>query len=149
MLGPGPKQATPDYEGSGIQIVIRTLLADPNIFVLFCFPDDDSNAITSAFDQEAPVPTKTTWTLLLYLTSEADGCRGGETVFFPNDRRVAKEEVAVPPEAGMVLLHKHGDDCMMVSLLARCPKTHIHTTQALAPHGLHAWRTGGVACTRT
>ncbi|KAK7740674.1 hypothetical protein SLS53_005142 [Cytospora paraplurivora] len=79
---------------------------------------DDSNAITSAFDQEAPVPTKTTWTLLLYLTSEADGCRGGETVFFPNDRRVAKEEVAVPPETGMVLLHKHGDDCMMVSVAA-------------------------------
>lgn len=79
--------------------------------------DDDSNAITSAFDQDTPVSTKTTWTLLLYLTSEADGCRGGETVFFPFDRRVAKEEVAFPPETGMLLLHKHGDDCMMVSCL--------------------------------
>ncbi|ROV96720.1 hypothetical protein VSDG_05607 [Cytospora chrysosperma] len=74
---------------------------------------DDSNAITSDFDQGTPIQTKTTWTVLLYLTSEADGCRGGETVFFPHDRRVAREEVAVPPETGMVLLHKHGDDCMM------------------------------------
>lgn len=64
---------------------------------------------------QGPASTRTTWTLLLYLTSEADGCRGGETVFFPHDRRVAKEEVAVAPETGMVLLHKHGDDCMLVS----------------------------------
>lgn len=38
-------------------------------------------------------------------------------MFFPNDRRAAKEEVAVSPETGMVLLHKHGDDCMLVSLV--------------------------------
>lgn len=74
---------------------------------------DDSNTVISDFDQGRPIHTKTTWTLLLYLTSEADGCRGGETVFFPNDRRVAKEEVAVAPETGMVLLHKHGNDCML------------------------------------
>lgn len=78
------------------------------------YKDDDSNNITVETSQ-GPVSTKTTWTLLLYLTSEADGCRGGETVFFPNDRRVAKEEVAVSPETGMALLHKHGDDCMLVS----------------------------------
>lgn len=80
-----------------------------------CVADDDSNTIISDFDHGKPITTKTTWTLLLYLTSEADGCRGGETVFFPNDRRVAKEEIAVAPETGMVLLHKHGDDCMLVS----------------------------------
>lgn len=62
-----------------------------------------------------PIAAKTTWTLLLYLTSSADGCQGGETVFFPNDRRTAKEEVAVAPETGMLLLHKHGGDCMLVS----------------------------------
>ncbi|KAJ4386739.1 hypothetical protein N0V93_009637 [Gnomoniopsis smithogilvyi] len=73
---------------------------------------DDSNTLTVESDQ-GPVLTKTTWTLLLYLTSASDGCRGGETVFFPNDRQLAKEEVAVPPETGMVLLHKHGDDCML------------------------------------
>lgn len=82
--------------------------------------DDDSNTIISEFDRGKPITTKTTWTLLLYLTSAADGCRGGETVFFPNDRRVAKEEVAVAPETGMVLLHKHGDDCMLVSGPTSC-----------------------------
>lgn len=82
--------------------------ADPSRFI-----DDESNVLTVDSD-EGPVLTKTTWTLLLYLTSAADGCQGGETVFHPNDRQVAKEEVAVPPETGMLLLHSHGDDCMLV-----------------------------------
>ncbi|KAF3765090.1 hypothetical protein M406DRAFT_356805 [Cryphonectria parasitica EP155] len=73
---------------------------------------DDSNVVQIESDH-GPVVTKTTWTLLLYLTSAADGCQGGETVFFPHDRRVTKEEVAVPPETGMLLLHKHGNDCML------------------------------------
>lgn len=64
--------------------------------------------------EQGPIRTKTTWTLLLYLTSQAEGCQGGETVFFPNDRRVSKEEIRVPPETGMVLLHKHGNDCLLV-----------------------------------
>lgn len=78
--------------------------------------DDDSNDVTIESDQ-GRIRTKTTWTLLLYLTSEAEGCQGGETVFFPFDRRVAKEEVAVAPETGMLLLHKHGKDCMLVSYI--------------------------------
>ena len=41
---------------------------------------------------------------------------GGETVFYPHDRRSKKEEIAVSLETGMLLLHKHGDDCMLVSL---------------------------------
>ena len=40
---------------------------------------------------------------------------GGETVFYPFDRRSVKDEIAVSPETGMLLLHKHGDDCMLVS----------------------------------
>jgi hypothetical protein len=40
---------------------------------------------------------------------------GGETVFYPHDRRSAKEEIAVSLETGMLLLHKHGHDCMLVS----------------------------------
>lgn len=59
---------------------------------------------------------KTTWTLLLYLTSAADGCRGGETVFYPNDQRNFTNCTEVAPETGMLLLHKHGNDCMLVSL---------------------------------
>ncbi|KAJ4298579.1 hypothetical protein N0V88_003609 [Collariella sp. IMI 366227] len=40
-------------------------------------------------------------------------CTGGETVFYPFDRRSAKEEIAVSLETGMCLLHKHGHDCML------------------------------------
>ncbi|KAK1252640.1 hypothetical protein MKX08_003827 [Trichoderma sp. CBMAI-0020] len=59
------------------------------------------------------VSVKTTWTLLLYLTSAAEGCIGGETVFYPHDRKSAAEEIAVSLETGMLLLHKHGDDCLL------------------------------------
>jgi hypothetical protein len=75
--------------------------------------DDDSNSLTLPSDP--PVPVKTTWTLLLYLTSASEGCVGGETVFYPHDRQLAAEEIAVPLETGMLLLHKHGDDCLLVS----------------------------------
>ncbi|TFB03582.1 hypothetical protein CCMA1212_004708 [Trichoderma ghanense] len=54
---------------------------------------DDSNYLT--LDSE---PVRTTWTLLLYLTSSADGCVGGETVFYPHDRKSAAEEIAVSLE---------------------------------------------------
>lgn len=75
--------------------------------------------------------TKTTWTLLLYLTSASEGCEGGETVFYPNDRKVRKEEIAVPPEAGMLLLHKHGRDCMLVSCFPLFEPTHTCTHACL------------------
>ncbi|KAL2161294.1 hypothetical protein VTH06DRAFT_8514 [Thermothelomyces fergusii] len=78
---------------------------------------DDSNNVTLPSSSNGPgqqaIPAKTTWTLLLYLTSAAEGCIGGETVFYPHDRRSAKEEVAVSLETGMLLLHKHGNDCML------------------------------------
>lgn len=69
---------------------------------------DDSNYLTVD-----SVSVKTTWTLLLYLTSAAEGCIGGETVFYPHDRKSAAEEIAVSLETGMLLLHKHGDDCLL------------------------------------
>lgn len=53
----------------------------------------------------------------MYLTSAAEGCIGGETVFYPHDRKSAAEEIAVSLETGMLLLHKHGDDCLLVSRL--------------------------------
>lgn len=59
------------------------------------------------------VSSRTTWTLLLYLTSATEGCQGGETVFYLNDRQVEKEAITVSLETGMLLLHKHGDDCML------------------------------------
>ncbi|KAK4165763.1 hypothetical protein QBC43DRAFT_28195 [Cladorrhinum sp. PSN259] len=76
---------------------------------------DDSNNLnfTPQSSPTTPIPAKTTWTLLLYLTSQTEGCLGGETVFYPHDRRLAREEIPVSLETGMLLLHKHGDDCML------------------------------------
>ncbi|RKU45443.1 hypothetical protein DL546_007128 [Coniochaeta pulveracea] len=76
---------------------------------------DDSNHISFTTQDGQQVTARTTWTLLLYLTSAADGCIGGETVFYPRDRRNPKEATEVAPETGMLLLHKHGDDCMLAS----------------------------------
>ncbi|KAM0322710.1 hypothetical protein ACHAQA_009301 [Verticillium albo-atrum] len=100
---------------------------------------DDSNNVL-VYDQNLgapPTPAKTTWTILLYLTTsgeggeELGGCSGGETVFFPNERRLPSEEISVPPMAGLLLLHKHGDDCLLVrTLLSLC--FFQFTTAALA-----------------
>lgn len=74
--------------------------------------------------------------MLLYLT---DDCVGGETVFYPQDRELEKEAVVIAPEAGMLLLHKHGNDCLLVSMASipagpvlyfvAVAKWHIHPQQ--------------------
>ncbi|KAF3002335.1 hypothetical protein E8E14_006394 [Neopestalotiopsis sp. 37M] len=76
---------------------------------------DDFNDVTlpATADRPESLSTRTTWTLLLYLTSAAEGCLGGQTVFYPHDRKVGKEEIVVELETGMMLLHKHGDDCLL------------------------------------
>jgi hypothetical protein len=80
--------------------------------------DDESNALTLPTSPK-PTQARTTWTLLLYLTSAATGCKGGQTVFYPDDLTSKKspidKEVVVELETGMLLLHKHGNDCMLVS----------------------------------
>ncbi len=80
--------------------------------------DDESNNLILA-TKPTPTPAKTTWTLLLYLTSPTTGCIGGETVFYPDDlpgkKNVFEKEIVVGLETGMCLLHKHGNDCMLVS----------------------------------
>ncbi|KAG6005723.1 hypothetical protein E4U21_007739 [Claviceps maximensis] len=75
-----------------------------------CHYDDSNNLILPT---EPPTPVRTTWTLLLYLTSSTEGCIGGETVFYPRDRPLPEEEIAVSLETGTLLLHKHGDDCLL------------------------------------
>lgn len=58
------------------------------------------------------VKAKTTWTLLIYLTA----CEGGDTVFYPEAttrKGPRPEPIVVGMEAGMALLHKHGDDCLL------------------------------------
>jgi len=80
--------------------------------------DESNNISFPSTDGEKEVPSKTTWTLLLYLTSSATGCIGGETVFYPEV--LSKKSKAPPPspivvslETGMALLHRHGKDCML------------------------------------
>jgi len=81
---------------------------------------DDFNNVT--IPGPPSTPAKTTWTLLLYLTSPATGCKGGETVFYPEPEMSKKgkaKNVDTPPpvvvqlEVGMALLHRHGADCML------------------------------------
>jgi 2OG-Fe(II) oxygenase superfamily len=87
---------------------------------------DESNLLTlpsQATGGEA-IPVRTTWTLLVYLTSSINGCIGGETVFYPEDDSLkgrsepSAEPIVVELETGMALLHKHGPrpggvDCML------------------------------------
>lgn len=80
-------------------------------------PDDDSNLVT--LEGPPAVPAKTTWTLLLYLSSPAEGCNGGETVFYPDPpptkkgKREQTAPIVVGLETGMLLLHRHGKDCLL------------------------------------
>lgn len=72
---------------------------------------DDANVIT-----HPKGPARTTWTLLLYLTSPVTGCEGGETVFYPepaSKRDPTPEPVVAELEVGMALLHRHGNECML------------------------------------
>ncbi|OJD34804.1 oxoglutarate iron-dependent oxygenase [Diplodia corticola] len=78
---------------------------------------DDFNSVV--IPGERDIQARTTWTLLLYLTSPATGCLGGETVFYPDPPKKASkkdpppEPIVVGLEVGMALLHKHGADCML------------------------------------
>ncbi|KAI1334717.1 hypothetical protein F5Y15DRAFT_400797 [Xylariaceae sp. FL0016] len=76
---------------------------------------DDSNhlSLPSNDDPSQLVSARTVWTLLLYLSSSVEGCMGGETCFYPNDRKSAEEELVIGPETGMLLLHKHGENCLL------------------------------------
>ncbi|KAL1590323.1 hypothetical protein WHR41_01237 [Cladosporium halotolerans] len=78
--------------------------------------DDSNNVLFPSATSDNAVPAKTTWTLLLYLTSPVTGCKGGETVFYPDPP--SRREAPPPPvvtnlEVGLALLHRHGRDCML------------------------------------
>ncbi|KAI1815440.1 hypothetical protein GGS20DRAFT_576207 [Poronia punctata] len=76
---------------------------------------DDYNLVDvpSAGGSGTIIRARTTWTALLYLTSSTDGLIGGETAFYPHDRKLEREELVIAPETGMLLLHKHGDNCLL------------------------------------
>lgn len=80
--------------------------------------DDDSNNVI--VPKSPLVSARTTWTLLLYLTSPATGCVGGQTVFYPEPEARKKKTKEPPPEpvvvdleVGLALLHRHGAQCML------------------------------------
>ena len=95
----------------------QVLGLNPNIRVYrykpgHCFNQhyDESNRILFG---PGKMPAKTTWTLLIYLSA----CDGGETVFYPegSGRKgdKAPDPVSVEPEAGLGLLHRHGESCLL------------------------------------
>jgi 2OG-Fe(II) oxygenase superfamily len=97
----------------------RVLGLNPNVRVYRYRPGqffdrhyDESNRL--AFG-DPPVQAKTTWTLLIYLSR----CDGGETVFYPGltarclTPEREREPVAVEVVAGLALLHRHGDECLL------------------------------------
>ncbi|KAL7267503.1 hypothetical protein RUND412_009907 [Rhizina undulata] len=72
---------------------------------------DDSNTFSFG---DPPVPCRTTWTLLLYLTGSSDGVVGGETVFYTEATKTKKsEEIVVDLEKGLAVLHRHGRECLL------------------------------------
>ncbi|KAF2138595.1 uncharacterized protein K452DRAFT_233983 [Aplosporella prunicola CBS 121167] len=85
--------------------------------------DDSNNVLLPSTSSPAPIPARTTWTLLLYLTAPATGCLGGETVFYPDPpaRKPGQQQqqqqqplpLAVGLEVGLALLHRHGRECML------------------------------------
>lgn len=72
---------------------------------------DDSNTLLFPTESNKTVPARTTWTLLIYLSS----CEGGETVFYPEPTRENRNPapVAFAPETGLALLHRHGERCLL------------------------------------
>ncbi|KAI8375839.1 hypothetical protein BD560DRAFT_392073 [Blakeslea trispora] len=50
----------------------------------------------------------TDWTLLIYLNEDM---KGGETVFYREDRR--SDPIVVQPRRGMALFHRHGTHCLL------------------------------------
>ena len=74
---------------------------------------DESNNVTFSRPRlPSTIPARTTWTLLLYLTT----CQGGETVFHPDAvsrREAPPDPIVTELEVGMALLHRHGKDCLL------------------------------------
>lgn len=69
-----------------------------------------------SMSHENAVSARTTWTLLLYLTSPSTGCKGGETVFYPeapSKHKPTPNPIVAELEVGKLLLHRHGNDCML------------------------------------
>ncbi|KAI0319370.1 hypothetical protein OF83DRAFT_1055091 [Amylostereum chailletii] len=53
------------------------------------------------------------WTLLIYLSGVEDGVVGGETIFYPTDKRKSSGAITAPLTRGTALLHRHGHECLL------------------------------------
>nr|POF01380.1 hypothetical protein CFP56_21328 [Quercus suber] len=89
----------------------------PGSLANLTIPDDESKNIwfPSVMVPNA-IPARTTWTLLIYLSSPVTGCIGGETVFYPeapNKRMADPSPVIVDLRIGTALLHRHGRECLL------------------------------------
>lgn len=56
---------------------------------------------------------KSEWTLLIYLSGVEDNVRGGETIFYKEEKGKPREEIVPSLTRGTVLLHRHGQECML------------------------------------
>ncbi|OAX43572.1 hypothetical protein K503DRAFT_853242 [Rhizopogon vinicolor AM-OR11-026] len=56
---------------------------------------------------------KSEWTVLVYLTGIEDGVKGGETLFYKDERGKPRETLVAPLTRGTVLLHRHGNECLL------------------------------------
>ncbi|KAL1962491.1 hypothetical protein VTN77DRAFT_9612 [Rasamsonia byssochlamydoides] len=93
----------------GLNPNIRIYRYSPGQF--FAQHYDDSNTLqfsppSGPESGSGSVPARTTWTLLIYLTT----AEGGETVFYPDG---GAKPISVAPEVGMALLHRHGERCLL------------------------------------
>ncbi|KAL3466649.1 hypothetical protein BJX64DRAFT_284212 [Aspergillus heterothallicus] len=97
-------------EPLGLNANIRIYRYSPGQF--FAQHYDDSNILSfSSSSLPSPTPARTTWTLLIYLST----CSGGETTFYPEPTQANRnpEPISIAPELGMALLHRHGDRCLL------------------------------------
>ncbi|KAL4810402.1 hypothetical protein BDV18DRAFT_57092 [Aspergillus unguis] len=110
----GQQRSTKEIWGGdplGLNGNIRVYRYSPGQFFAQHYDDSNTLTFTSPSSPTSPKPARTTWTLLIYLST----CTGGETVFYPEATRTDRnpEPVSVAPEMGMALLHRHGDACML------------------------------------
>ncbi|EGE80544.2 hypothetical protein BDDG_03485 [Blastomyces dermatitidis ATCC 18188] len=137
VLAEGEGEALWGGEVLGLNPNIRIYRYAPGQFFDKHYDDSVPLLLTPSTPSTTPTPTipaKTTWTLLIYLTT----CTGGETVFYPDDdddeqqagppksksksksksspqqrQQQQQEPIIVSLETGMALLHRHGERCLL------------------------------------
>lgn len=112
----GLKDLVESYQDQNLWGGSTVLGLNPNIRIYRYRPGqffdqhyDESNKLDFGPDK---TPARTTWTLLIYLTT----CGGGETVFYPepaSKKHKTPDPVVCSLETGMALFHRHGDDCLL------------------------------------